>query len=219
VQLGSAVIRLSSNTGFSFLNLDDNTVQNQGYAAPASQNVTIAGNTRTVTFVLSANPLEVVTASLPAGANGAFYSQSLQASGGQPPYRWSIPGYSASPPANLSLSTNGVLSGTPASAGNFMFFVRVTDGVLNTADSPGPLSLAIVNPQPVLSSPSWFTNRFQMRLTGVPGQNYTLQMSSNLQPNSWTTLYATNRAGTNSFLLADPNATNGQRSYRILVGP
>jgi hypothetical protein len=29
LQLGSAVIRLSSNTGFSFLNLDDNTVQIQ----------------------------------------------------------------------------------------------------------------------------------------------------------------------------------------------
>jgi hypothetical protein len=29
VQLGSAVIRLAANTGFSFLNLDDDTVQIQ----------------------------------------------------------------------------------------------------------------------------------------------------------------------------------------------
>src|ERR1017187_10034175 len=39
VQLGSAVIRLAANTGFSFLNLDDDTVQIQ--LASGSINITV----------------------------------------------------------------------------------------------------------------------------------------------------------------------------------
>jgi hypothetical protein len=56
-----------------------------------------------------------------------------------------------------------------------------------------------------------------MRLTGAAGQNYTVQTSTNLS--NWTSLYVTNNGLTNSFLVTDPNATNKQRSYRILVGP
>jgi hypothetical protein len=201
------------------VNLDGNNVQSLGYTPPSPQNATISGNTLNVTFTLASGPLNVGTGSLPIGTNGSFYSTSMQASGGHPPYTWSIPNYSASPPANLSLSTNGVVSGIPASAGNFSFFVRVTDATSTFADSPSPLSLTITNPAPVLSAPFWQTNRFQMRLTGLAGLNYSVQVSTNLQPSSWTLLYVTNNATTNSFLVVDPNATNKQRSYRILVGP
>jgi transcriptional regulator with AAA-type ATPase domain len=81
------------------------------------------------------------------------------------------------------------------------------------------VSLTIVNPPPLLSAPFWQTNRFQMRLTGLAGLNYSVQVSINLQSSSWTLLYVTNNAATNSFLVVDPQATNKQRSYRILVGP
>ena len=58
-----------------------------------------------------------------------------------------------------------------------------------------------------------------MFLNGVSNQNYTLQMSTNLGATNWITLYITNNPAANSFLLADPNATNKQRFYRVLVGP
>jgi len=75
------------------------------------------------------------------------------------------------------------------------------------------------NPIPVLSLPSWLTNRFSLQLAGVSNQNYTVQMSTNLATTNWVTLFITNNPANNSFLLTDPNATNKQRFYRILVGP
>jgi hypothetical protein len=253
------------------------------------------------------SPLQVTTTYLPNGTNGTFYAQTIQASGGQMPYSWSIPNYSADPPPNLTLATNGVLSGTLATTGIFYFDVEVTDGAANTAYQT--LSVYIVNPplppllitnvslpngtigaaysaqlgatggqspynwqlaagsanppagltlysgglisgtpttnkvstfkvqatdanfgttnkvlsitinsRPVLGLPTWLTNRFQMWLTGASNQNYTVQMSTNLSSTNWVSLFITNSATTNSFLLTDPNATNKQRFYRILIG-
>src|SRR6185503_14307363 len=53
------------------------------------------------------------------------------------------------PPDGLSLSAEGILSGTPSSGGTFTFTVRAVaaDGCLGVA----PYSVTIVNPAPVLS--------------------------------------------------------------------
>jgi hypothetical protein len=44
-------------------------------------------------------------------------------------------------------------------------------------------------------------------------------VSTDLNSTNWTTLFVTNNPATNSFLLTDPNATNQQRFYRVLLGP
>ena len=73
------------------------------------------------------------------------YAQTFAATGGTPPYTgWAIVGGAA--PGGLSLSTGGVLSGTPSVRGTFTFSVRVTDtanvtGIRTfdlTIDGPGP---------------------------------------------------------------------------------
>jgi hypothetical protein len=77
-------------------------------------------------------PLQVTTTSLSSGTtNVAYNSQQLAAGGGQPPYIWSLA--SGVLPPGLSLSTNGVISGTPTTAGTSSFVVQVTDSVLATA--------------------------------------------------------------------------------------
>jgi hypothetical protein len=53
------------------------------------------------------------------------------ASGGQPPYSWSIA--SGSLPGGLSMGADGVISGTPNVAGTFSFSVQVTDQNRTTA--------------------------------------------------------------------------------------
>ena len=73
----------------------------------------------------SVSDLVVTTTSLPNGQIGVAYSQTLQATGGQTPYSWSTVGGTL--PAGLTLSSGGVISGTPTTAGTSNFTVRATD--------------------------------------------------------------------------------------------
>ena len=157
-----------------------------------------------------------ITSSLTNGITGIAYSSQLQVVGGTPPYTWTIANGSQPLPSALSLSTSGLISGTPATNGTFSFIVRETDS--NAVSVTKSLSLTINAPvKPTLSSPVWVTNRLQLRLTGVAGQNYTLQYSSTLT--NWTQLFITNNATTNSFIVTDSHATNSRGFYRVLVGP
>jgi len=62
---------------------------------------------------------------LPKGVLGYSYSQAIGGGGGSSPYAFSM--ISGSLPAGLILSVNGMLSGTPGSAGDFTFTVRAAD--------------------------------------------------------------------------------------------
>lgn len=78
----------------------------------------------------TSNSLSISTSSLPNGKVGSVYSQSLAATGGTPPYTWSIP--FGILPLGLSLA-GSTISGTPTSFGNFNFTVQVTDSAGVTA--------------------------------------------------------------------------------------
>ena len=87
--------------------------------------------------------LSVLTTTLPNGTiNMAYPSTTLQAGGGTPPYTWSVS--SGTLPVGMSLSAQGVVSGTPNTGGTFDFTVQVTDSVAGTATQQ--LSIAITPP-------------------------------------------------------------------------
>jgi hypothetical protein len=73
--------------------------------------------------------MQITTASLPIGTNGISYNGGagfqLTGSGGSPPYTWTI--INNALPPGLGLSTDGIISGTPVSAGTFDFTVQMTD--------------------------------------------------------------------------------------------
>jgi large repetitive protein len=69
--------------------------------------------------------VSITTASLPVASAGSPYSQTLTASG-TGAKSWTI--VAGSLPAGLSLSSGGVLSGTPTAAGTASFTVKVTVG-------------------------------------------------------------------------------------------
>ncbi len=74
---------------------------------------------------LCCDPL-TVDPTLPGGTSGTAYNQTITASGGLPPYIFTI--ISGSLPAGLNpLTPRGVLSGTLAYAGTFSFTVMATD--------------------------------------------------------------------------------------------
>ena len=74
---------------------------------------------------------DITTAALPNGTQGTAYNQTLAATGGTTPYTWSLT--SGPLPAGLTLSSSGVISGTPSGSGTSNFTVQVTSANLLTA--------------------------------------------------------------------------------------
>ncbi len=64
----------------------------------------------------------LVSTSLPAASVGSAYSFQFQATGGRPPYVFS---YEGSLPDGLTLSSSGLLSGTPTVGATFNFSICV----------------------------------------------------------------------------------------------
>ncbi len=92
-------------------------------AAVPSLRITYTGGSLTI----------ITPPSLPAGAEGVPYSQTLQAVAGTTPYAWSL--ISGALPTGVSLSTAGVISGSPGTGTGgqqYNFTIRVTDNVAAT---------------------------------------------------------------------------------------
>jgi hypothetical protein len=88
-------------------------------------------------------PVEVATNFLPDGTIGVPYSHSLTATGGLPPYAWSIT--SGVLPSGLSLNpTTGVISGNATTENTYNFTVRATEDGGDYAEKA--LSIKIVVP-------------------------------------------------------------------------
>ena len=69
--------------------------------------------------------LEVLDEFIPDAFVNTPYSYQLSAYGGSGSYTWSI--WSGSLPAGLSLSSGGLISGTPTTVGYSLVYIRVTD--------------------------------------------------------------------------------------------
>jgi hypothetical protein len=150
---------VSGSTGG--LTLDPNSGALQGTPAAAgtfvftAQVSDSAGNTATQQFSLTVNTptLSIVTAgSLPSGAVGVSYSQKLplNATGGTPPYTWSL----TPTIAGLTFDPiNVALNGTPTVPGTFPLTVTVTDSAGLSASNKSltlviaPASLGITTPR------------------------------------------------------------------------
>jgi hypothetical protein len=70
-------------------------------------------------------PLTILPATLPNAAVGSPYSQTIVGSGGTPPYTFSVT--VGTLPAGLTLTSAGVLAGTPTTTGTSTFTIRGTD--------------------------------------------------------------------------------------------
>ncbi len=126
-------------------------------------------------------PPTITTSSLPGGTVGESYSATLEATGGETPYTWSVA--SGSLPGGLSLSPAGVISGTPTAAGTGTFTVRVTGG--NGESSTRALSIVIEEPEPQPEPPTITTSSLP---GGTVGESYsaTLEATGGETPYTWS---------------------------------
>ena len=97
--------------------------------------------TQPLSLTVTPAPLAVTTTSLPGATLGSAYSAALAATGGTPPYAWSV---TAGPlPPGLSLSSAGTISGTPAVAGTYPVTVQAADSASPRQTATARLSVTV----------------------------------------------------------------------------
>jgi|GEM_PF-3462239 len=95
---------------------------------------------QSVNDAIHGEPLIITTPSLPSGTIDSSYDETLAATGGISPYRWSV--ISGNLPEGLSLNSfTGVISGIPTIQGTFYFVVQVMD--TNSSTDLTNLSISI----------------------------------------------------------------------------
>ena len=78
-----------------------------------------------IVIALSVEPLEIKTDGLPSSVTlGVGFSFAVEATGGVPPYQWALIGASG-----MSISADGVITGTISIEGTYTFVIQVTDDV------------------------------------------------------------------------------------------
>ncbi|MCL1941064.1 MAG: putative Ig domain-containing protein, partial [Synergistaceae bacterium] len=148
---GSFTLNKNSITNIAAGGNDSFTVKpNMGLAAGTyNATVTVSGRAEitarsfnvsfTVTAAASVIAPTVTTSSLPEGTVGRAYSRTLGANGTKP-ITWSLDSGSQPLPYGLSLSSAGLISGMPTTAGIFSFTVRAAN---SAGDDTKSLSIVI----------------------------------------------------------------------------
>ncbi len=144
------VVWASSNGGVAAMNADGLATGESGGGTTIS--ATLGAVSGSTVLTVNSGALTIATGSLPAGTVGIPYSATLMATGGSPPYTWSLA--IGALPAGLTLAANtGVISGTPTAVGTSAFTIGVSAGTqttkaLSIAVVPTPTSIWPSNPLP-----------------------------------------------------------------------
>jgi uncharacterized repeat protein (TIGR01451 family) len=119
----------------------------------------------------------ITTTFLPAGILNAPYSAQLYATNGFPPYTWSVT--VGTLPQGLTLSSDGLISGTPTAYGTSYFTVQVKDAQMQTATAK--LSIIIQQAPPLYITTYYLANGTQ----GAP-YSASLQATGGVLPYTWS---------------------------------
>ncbi len=185
-------------------------------AATGAHDVTVTNGdsgvgTGTGKFTVNAAPAITTSSPLLSGEKSVSQSWTLAASGGTTPYIWTLS--SGSLPAGLSLSSAGVISGTPTGSGSSSFGVTVTDALGGTTSANLALT---INPQPTITNVQ-FLNKTAGG-TGTAGKieqgdqivvTFSAQMNANTICSSWADGTADRTLSSNNNLVT---LTNGSGS-------
>ena len=167
--------------------------------------------TKPLAITIVSPTVAITTATLPDGIAGTAYLHTLTASGGTPPYTWSLTWEAL--PDGLNMSSEGVISGTPTNYGTFSFIVQVADNAGGTATQL--FTVEIAHSTPAIAVQSHASSTIQLLVTGDSGADYEIDASTNLI--DWTAVFTTNSAAT-PFNWSGP-AINAATFYRVLLTP
>jgi hypothetical protein len=97
----------------------------------------------TLTLIVIAPMLTITTATIPNGVVGTPISDQLTLIGGIAPYTWSVA--SGTLPMGVTLSSTGLLSGTPATSAIYTFTAQVTDTEPTPQIATKPFTFTVYN--------------------------------------------------------------------------
>lgn len=209
------------------------SVSNAG--APGNYTVTIratdnCGATTDASFTLSVGcqAITLAPATLPGGAIGASYNQSLSQTGAAGTATFSLS--NGSLPPGLVLSPAGQITGTPAQAGNFAFTIRVADqnGCAGTRDYSIGINCPNISLSPGTLPNGNVGSPYNQTITANGGTGpYTFSVFSGSLPgglmlsNAGVISGIPSAAGTFNATIraADAGACSGQTAIQIVIEP
>jgi hypothetical protein len=131
------------------------------------------------TMTVQSGPLKITSLQPFDATVGSPYSFTLTATGGTPSYTWSITAGSIAP---LTLNpSNGLISGTPTTAGTLNFTAQVKDNASPAAIATQALSI-VVHSQPLVISTG---SALPPGTVGLP-YSQLIQASGGVQPYAWS---------------------------------
>ena len=154
-------------------------------------------------YGLGSVPTITTGSPLPVGTVGTSYSKTLAASGGTSPYTWSVTGGSL--PSGLSLSTAGVLSGTPTAGNTYSFTITATDSTSQTGSQAFSLTIYNLGYTPFVTSKTLGTVRNDY--SGWVGMAIQIG-SSDITANSLGRIVVAGNSGTHTVKIADSTGTD-----------
>lgn len=98
--------------------------------------------TETNVYAMTVQTGIAFTGAFAPGEVGISYSSGLSASGGTPPYTWSLPSGTLPPGTGPIDSSTGLVPGTPTTPGTYNFTVRATDSASVPQDFPTSITIA-----------------------------------------------------------------------------
>jgi hypothetical protein len=174
--------------------------------------------TITLSIVAAGTPLAVTTKSLPPGKPNKNYNAALNATGGTAPYTWSIitGNGNGTLPANISLSSSGVISGKTAVSGTTSLTFQVTDSSSPTPQTQTTTLSLVIAPTAIAITSSTLS-------AGTKGASYSslLQASGGTTPYTWSVTAGSLPAGlslapSTGLISGTPTAT-GTTNFTVTV--
>jgi len=104
----------------------------------------VADKTKSSTSTVTVTPvamLAITTTGLSDALAGVKYTQTFKATGGIPPYTWSISW--GTPPTGINIQSNGTFTGTTTETGSFTFNVHVSDSAKKKATAKEAFTLTV----------------------------------------------------------------------------
>jgi hypothetical protein len=127
---------------------------NVSYQVSMQSNLNVA----LASYAATLEPIAFTPSTLFPAQVGVNYTQAFSGSSGQAPYTYTLT--AGALPPGLSLSPQGVLSGTPTAGGSFTFTVMATDSTSPTALTDSLSYTLVVNPAPATANPARFPLSF-----------------------------------------------------------